>query len=221
MNEFDDAIRRAVRHSIMNSVVPKPPRFIREPVLARRPEPRRWAIYVAAALSLAFLLTAFVGRSALAELENTVSAAIRFFEADTNGQLRPIESQSLTLGEALQTQAFRVVAPTGLPPQANLQSIQRLGAGSSTVVIFTYLYGGKIFSLLESPASSATTGNIIYSARPALPMSGNHTFGANPGMQFRIQATVWISGSARVELFATNVLAPDQIARVEHAMERI
>jgi len=220
MNEFDDTIRRAVRRSMANSVVPKPPHFVQEPVLVRRPQSRRWIIYMAAALSLAFLLVTLVGHSALARLEDTVSAAIRFFEVDTNGQQRPMESQSLTLDAALQTQEFRVVPPNGLPAQASLQSIQRLRAGSSTTVIFNYLYGGKSFLILESPASAATAGNIMYSTRLAPPMGENHTFGANPGMQFKWQATVWISGSAKIELFATNALSPDEVTRVEHAMQR-
>jgi hypothetical protein len=220
MNEFDNTIRRAVRDALVNTVVPKPPNSLLEPAFIRRPQPRRWVIYSAAALSLALLLIAFVGRSAIAELENTVSAAIRFFEADSNGQLHPVKSESLTLDEALQTQEFRVVAPLGLPPRASLQSIQRLGSGPSTLVIFDYLYGEKSFSIVESPANSVTTGNIFYSRQPT-PMSGNHAFNANSGMQFKAQAPVWISGSARVELFAANALAPDEIARIEHAMQQV
>ncbi len=219
MNEFDAAIRKAVRHSLSDNGVPIPipPQFIREPVLARRRAPVRLLLYMAAALSVGFLSMTFVGRSAFAELENTVSAVVRFFEVDINGQLHPLESQSLTLNEALQTQTFGVVAPAGLPANAELRSIQRVGSASSTMVIFNYQYGVRTFSIIETPASG-TPGNVFYSARP--PAGPNGTSLANPGKNFTVQATVWTSGSAKVALFTKDALTSSEIAGIERAMQR-
>ena len=217
MNEFDAAIRKAVRHSLSDNAVPIAPQFIREPVLPRRREPVRWLVYMAAALSLGLLSITFVGHSALGELKNTVSAVVRFFEVDINGQQHPLESQSLSLNEALQTQTFTVIAPAGLPVSAELQSIQRLGSASSTMVIFNYQYGGRTFFIVETP-ESGTPGNVFYSTRP--PAGPNRPSLANSGKNFKVQATVWTSGSAKVALFTTDALTSSEIAGIERAMQR-
>ena len=217
MNEFDERIRQALHRSLADCAVPTPPGLVRQPVVIRRRAAIRWIPAIGVALVLTLLTITAPGRFALAQLQNAIGQTVSFFGIAANGEWYPIENVSLSLDEALQTQAFHVVAPGGLPPRAELQSIQRLGSGPSTTVIFDYVYGGKTFSIIETPARSSPTADIVYSVKP-IASKTNDRFISSPGKPFRFQAREWVSGSARVALFAENALTSSEVTRIEQTM---
>ena len=215
MDAFDQRVRDAVGHSLAGYKVPPPPEFTL-PAISRQPATtQRWIVAAAAAILIVGMATA--GRTAFAQIANAVARLVEYFEVDSRGQILPVQSQSLTLAEALRLQEFRTVPPAGLPAGAMLLSIQRIGVGSSTTLMFTYDYRGTTFSIAETPANSRGMPNIGYFVRRGLdrPVDG----GSAPTHQtFTLQATDWVSGTAHIALFAANVLSPDQVRRIENAM---
>jgi len=220
MNAFDLRIREALRHSLAAYEVPPPPNFLSRPISSRRVQKKRWLIAVAAAILLGWVASVSVGRTALAQLANAITQVVKFFQIDARGLLHPVASQSLSLAEALQTEAFHVVAPAGLPPNATVESIQRLGTGTATTLIFAFDYRGRQFSIVETPANSQSTPNVGYLVAQPVPRPSDRVLQSNHGTYFRFQATVWISGSARIALFAADALAPDEVWHIERAMTR-
>jgi len=221
MNEFDQRIRDAVRGSLAAYEVPSHPQFVPESISLHYGQSKRWVVAVAATVCLAFVAAASTGHIAVAQLENAVTQVLRFFEIDARGRQYPLETQSLSLTEAMQTQAFRVIAPAGLPDGTALRSIQRLGSGNATTLIFAFDRGGRQFSIVETPSSSQTMPNIGYS-RYSLAPSFTPPNDRGPQLHgqyfFKVQAAVWVAGSARVSLFAARALTSDEVIGVERAM---
>jgi hypothetical protein len=219
MNELDQRIRDAVRGSLAAYEVPSHPQFVPESKSLHHGQSTRWVVAVAATVCLAVVAAASTGHIAVAQLENTVTQILRFFEIDARGRQYPLETQSLSLTEALQTQAFHVIAPAGLPDGTALRSIQRLGSGNATMLIFTFDRGGRQLSIIETPSSSQTMPTIGYSRYSLAPdFSHPNDRGPQPHGYFKFQATEWVAGSAHVALFAERAMTSDEVTGVERAM---
>ena len=216
MDVFDQRVREAVRQSLADHKVPPAPEFALAPTPVHPATTKRWLVAAAAAILVVGIATA--GRTAFAQIVVAVAHMVRFFEVDTRGQIESVQSRSLTLAEALRLQEFQVVPPAGIPPGGTLSSIERLGVGSSTTLIFTYDYGGTTFTIIEAPANARETPNLGYSARPGPggPIHGG--LAPRPQKIFHVEATVWVSGTTHISLFAANVLSPDQVRMIENAM---
>jgi hypothetical protein len=155
--DFDERVRRAARASVDAVTVPAVPgalRDVRGREALRGGVSRRRALqWVAAAAGVTLALAGATdgGRAAIAQAVHT----IKVFTLDPASGRRNVAT-SISMRDALATTAFRVVAPSGLPPGARLLSIQRTGDPESghPAVVFQYDVAGRPLEIAETAARS-------------------------------------------------------------------
>ena len=130
---------------------------------------RRWFWAAAAAAMLALTVATDGGRAAIAY---AVEHVVKVFSVDPDtGKRVPIST--ITMQEALSTPEFPVVVPRGLPSDARLLSIQRMGDPETgrPSVVFHYALGAKPFDILESgvPVRVAAANQLVRPSSSTMP----------------------------------------------------
>lgn len=171
--DLEKRVRAAARAAADAVNVPEPPASLRllRPGAARY-RTRRWFWAAAAAAVLAFTVATDGGRTAIAY---ALEHAVKVFSVNPDSGMR-VPISTITMQEALSTSEFRVVMPRGLPADARLLSIQRMGDPETgrPSVLFHYALGAKPFDILESgvPARGTAANQLVRASSSTMPEPG-------------------------------------------------